>query len=236
MPQVNEKDFIEIEYTGKVKDNNLIFDTTEEKIAKDNNLFEEKAEYKPIVICVGQGQIIKGLDKALPEKETGKSYTINISPDEAYGRKNAKLIELISTSKFQKQNIQPIPGLQINIDGMVGIIKTVSGGRTLVDFNHPLASKELVYDIKINKIITDDAEKISSILKIDMGIEDAGVTVKEKKAAIRISQEIPKEIQEELKKKIKGLLPYIGEITIQKSEKKQEDLNRSKDTDKTKGG
>ena len=236
MPLVKEKDFIELEYTGKVMDNNLIFDTTEEKIAKDNNLFEEKAEYKPIVICVGQGQIIKGLDKALPGKETGKSYTINISPDEAYGRKNAKLIELISTSKFQKQNIQPIPGLQINIDGMVGIIKTVSGGRTLVDFNHPLASKELVYDIKINKIITDDAEKISSILKIDIGIEDAEVTVKEKKATIKISQEIPKEIQEELKKKIKGLLPYIGEITIQKSEKKQEDLNRSKDTDKTKGG
>lgn len=233
---IKEKDFIELEYTGKIKEDNLIFDTTNKETAKKNNLFDEKAEYSPIVICVGQGQIIKGLDKALVGKETQKQYTIEIKAEEAYGKKNIKLIQLISTSKFQKQNIQPMPGLQVNIDGMLGIIKTVSGGRTLVDFNHPLAGKDLVYDIKINKIISEDKEKIESILNMNLGIKDADVKVENNKATIATKQDIPKELKEELKKKIKELLPKIEEITIQKSEKKQEDLNISNPTTKTKGG
>jgi len=215
---IKEKEFIELEYTGKLKEENLVFDTTDEKTAKENDLFDEKAEYKPIIICVGQGQIIKGLDKALVEKDTGKEYTIEVKAEEAYGKKNVKLIQLISTSKFLKQNIQPIPGLQVNIDGTMGLIKTVSGGRTLVDFNHPLAGKDLIYDIKINKIITDDKEKIQSIFKVNLGVKDADVKIENKKVMIKTEPEIPKELQEELKKKIKELLPNMGEIIIQKSE------------------
>jgi len=233
---IKEKDFIELEYTGKLKEKNIIFDTTDEQTAKDNNLFDEKAEYKPIVICVGQQQIIKGLDKALIGKEPNKEYTIEVKPEEAYGKKNAKLIQLISTSKFQKQNIQPMPGLQVNIDGMLGIIKTVSGGRTLVDFNHPLAGKDLIYTIKINKVITDEKEKINSILKINLGIKEADIKVENNKATIKTKHEIPQQLKEELKKKLKELLPKIEEITILKSEKKGEDLNRSDSSNKTEGG
>ena len=237
---LKEKDFIELEYTGKFKEDNTIFDTTSQQVAKDNDLFQEGAEYAPIIICIGQGQVIKGLDKALVGKETNKEYTLDIQPEEAYGKKNAKLIQLISTSKFIKQNIQPMPGLQVNIDGTVGIVKTVSGGRTLVDFNHPLAGKELTYTIKINKVITDDKEKINSILKINLGMKDTETKVENKKATITSKQEIPKEIQEELKKKIKELLPTLDEITIkkaeekkEKTEEKKENLNTSKPSDKT---
>lgn len=232
---IKERDFIEIEYTGKLKEDNTVFDTTNKEVAKQNNLLSENGEYSPIIVCIGQGQIIKGLEKALVGKEANKQYTIEVKPEEAYGKKNAKLIQLISTSKFLKQKIQPMPGLQVNIDGMVGLIKTVSGGRTLVDFNHPLAGKELVYDIKINRIIKDDKEKIGSMLKLNLGIKDADIQIENKKTTIATKQEIPKEIQKELKEKIKGLLPNIEEITIQKSEKKQENLNISNDTTK-KGG
>ncbi len=223
---VKEKDFIELEYTGKV--DNVVFDTTDEKIAKDNDLFDEKAEYKPITICIGQGQIIKGLDNALVGKEPNKGYTVEVKAEEAYGKKNAKLIQLISTSKFRKENIQPMPGLQVNIDGTMGLIKTVSGGRTLVDFNHPLAGKDLTYNIKINKIITDSKEKINSILKVNLGIKDADVKTENNKATISTKQEIPKEIHEELKKMIKELLPALDEITIKKSEIPKEEKKENK--------
>jgi len=218
MAQLKEKDFVELEYTAKIKEDSFIFDTTDEKIAKDNNLFDKDAEYKPITICVGQGQLIKGLDKALIGKETGKSYKIEIKAEEAYGKKNAKLIQLIQTSKFLKQNIQPMPGLQVNIDGMMGLIKTVSGGRTLVDFNHPLSGKDIVYDVKINKTIENDKEKIQSILKINLGIKDSEVNLENKNVKINTKEDMPNELKEELKKKIKELLPDIGEITVQKSE------------------
>ncbi|MEA2037936.1 MAG: peptidylprolyl isomerase [Nanoarchaeota archaeon] len=236
MAEIKEKDFVELEYTGKTKEDDFIFDTTDEKVAKDNNLFDEKTEYSPIVISVGQGQVIKGLDDALVGKEVAKQYTVDISAEDAYGKKDAKLIQLISTAKFKQQQIQPMPGLQVNIDGTMGLIKTVSGGRTLVDFNHPLAGKNLVYDIKVNKIVDDDKEKIQSILKVNLGIKDAEVKVEQKKATINLEQEMPKEVQEMINKKIKELLPGLEEITIGKLEKKGEDLNISKPATNGKGG
>ncbi|MBW2974880.1 peptidylprolyl isomerase [Candidatus Woesearchaeota archaeon] len=229
---IKEKDFIELEYTGKLKEDNIVFDTTDEKTAKDNELFDEKAEYRPITVCVGQGQVIKGLDKALVGKDLEKEYIIEISPEEAYGKKSAKLIQLVPTSRFRKENIQPMPGMQVNIDGMTGLIKTVSGGRTLVDFNHPLSGKDLVYSIKVNRVIKDDKEKISSILKMTLGINDAEIDIKEKKASMKTKQEIPKEIHGQLKDKIKELIPGLKEITILKSE----NLNISEPAKKAEGG
>ena len=150
MTIVSKKDFIEIEYTGKLKDENVVFDTTDETVAKENGL-ESHSGYGSVIICVGEEQLLKGLDKNLEGKETGKEYDIELKPEDAFGNKNAKLIQLVPTSKFKQQNVQPMPGMQLNIDGVVGTIKTVSGGRTLVDFNHPLSGKVLTYKIKINK-------------------------------------------------------------------------------------
>ncbi|EFK97351.1 peptidylprolyl isomerase FKBP-type, partial [sediment metagenome] len=48
-----------------------------------------------------------------------------------------------------KDSIRPMPGLPVNIDGMYGIIRTVAGGRVIVDFNHPLSGKEIVYNSKL---------------------------------------------------------------------------------------
>ncbi|GAG16317.1 unnamed protein product, partial [marine sediment metagenome] len=170
MEPIKKKDFVEIEYTGKLKEENIIFDTTDEKIAKENKLHNH--DYGPVTICVGEEQLLKGLDKNIEGKETGKEYDFDINPEDAFGKKNAKLIQLIPTNKFKQQKIQPMPGMQLNIDGVVGTVKTVSGGRTLVDFNHPLSGKELSYKIKINKKITDDKEKLSSYLKLSLGTKD----------------------------------------------------------------
>ena len=149
---IKEKDFIEIEYTGMTKDN-LVFDTTDEKLAKKEGIAQPNAIYGPTVICIGQGQVIEGLDKQLIDKEIGKEYTVELQPEEAFGKKSAQLIQLVSTRKFKQNEIMPQPGLQVDIDGMNGIIKTVTGGRTLVDFNHPLSGKVIEYKFKIIKKI-----------------------------------------------------------------------------------
>ena len=160
MEIIKKYDFVEIEYTGKMKEDNIIFDTTDEKVAKENNLHTHN-DFGPVIICVGEEQVLKGIDKNIEGKEIGKEHDVEIKPEDAFGNKNAKLIQLIPTNKFKQQNLHPMPGLQVNINGMVGIIKTVSGGRTLVDFNHPLAGKNLQYKIKIHKKITDDKEKLN---------------------------------------------------------------------------
>lgn len=221
MTIVSKKDFVEIEYTGKLKEEDVVFDTTDEKTAKENNLHDH--DYGPVIICVGEEQLLKGIDKNIEGKETGKEYDIEIKPEDAFGKKNAKLIQLISTNKFKQQKIQPMPGMQMNIDGVVGTIKTVSGGRTLVDFNHPLAGKELLYKIKINRKITDDKEKLAGYLKLSLGTKDIEAEITESNAKIILKKEIPKEAQETLNEKITELIPNIKkvEFTIAKGTKKQ---------------
>lgn len=220
MDKIKKLDFIEIEYTGKIKEDGIVFDTTDEKIAKDNDLHTH-GNFGPVVICVGEEQVLKGIDKYLEGKETGKEYDIEINPEDAFGNKDAKLIQLIPTNKFKQQNIQAMPGIQVNIDGMVGIVKTVSGGRTLVDFNHPLAGKELSYHVKVNKKVTDDKEKLNGYIKLSLGLDDFKAEINEGNAKISIKIEIPGEVKEQLSKKITELIPSIkkAEFIAEKEQK-----------------
>jgi len=215
-------DFIELEYTGKVKDMDLVFDTTSEKEAKENNIHDARASYGPVVICIGQGHVIRGLDEQLEGKELEKKYHIEISPEQGFGKKNAKLIQLVATNKFIKQKINPMPGLQVNIDDMTGMIRTVSGGRTLVDFNHPLAGKELAYDFKINKIVKDDEKKLNALLKLQLNLKDVKVAIKDGNATIdlNIKQDLPKPVEEKLTEYIKEIIPSIKNIEFKAIETK----------------
>ena len=221
MAIIKKYDFVEIEYTGKIKESNTIFDTTEEKVAKENGLYEKGAEYSPAIICIGENHILKGLEEQIIGKETEKEYTFEISSNNAFGKKDAKLIQLMPTSKFRQQNIQPVPGLQLNIDGVFGVVKTVSGGRCLVDFNHPLAGKDLTYNVKINKIVSDDKEKLNSLLKANIRTKDAEIEIKEGLASIKLKYGIPKQTQEDLRKIVERTMPTIKSIdfTINKEEK-----------------
>jgi len=211
MPNIKEKDFVEVEYTGRIKEDNLVFDTTDEAIAKEAGIRSPNMTYGPVIVCLGQGQLLAGLEKALEGKETGKEYTIDLAPEDAFGKKDAKLIRMIPFSAFKKQNIMPEPGMQINMDGVMGIIKTASGGRCLVDFNHPLSGKDLVYTIKINRVVADDKEKIKSFVSLSLNLKDISVDVKEGNAAIITKKEIPKEIQETISNKLKELIPSVKE-------------------------
>ena len=131
------------------------------------------------------------------------------------------MIQLIQTNKFKKQGIQPIPGLQINVDGLLGIIKTVSGGRTLVDFNNPLAGKDLVYTVKMKRRITDDKEKISGYIRLSLGLKEVGVELKDSQAKVKTDKELPEEIQKELSDNIKRMIKSVKSVdfSVEKKEK-----------------
>ncbi len=208
---IKDKDFIEVEYTGKVKEGGVIFDTTDANVAKENGL--PNAKYGPVVICLSQGQMLKGLEEQLVGKEPGK-YTIELPVEKAFGKKNAKLIQMIPASKFKDQKINPVPGLQINIDGTICTIIKVTGGRIMVDFNHPLSGKDVVYDIKINKIVTDKKEQLKALFGMLLNIQDATISVEGNKAKIVLKQELPQQIVPELQKKVKELTSLDADITL----------------------
>ncbi len=224
MTKIKKGDFVEVEYTGTVKEDNIVFDTTDEKIAKENDIHSPKMEYGPIVVCLGEGQLLKGLEEEIEGNETGKEYTVELTPEKAFGKKDAKLIKMIPHSVFRKQNIQAQPGLQVNIDGMLGVIRNVGGGRCLVDFNHPLSGKELIYKIKINKIITDDKLKIESYLKLSLNIK-VDADVKDKTAKLKLKVEIPKEVQAKIKEQLLKVITSVKKIefVVEKKEKKKKE-------------
>ncbi|MBI2558824.1 peptidylprolyl isomerase [Candidatus Woesearchaeota archaeon] len=220
MATVKKNDFVEMEYTGRVKEDNMLFDTTEEKVAKENGMHDKDAEYSPVVICIGENSMLKGLEEQMIGKETEKEYTFEIGADRAFGKKDAKLIRMIPTSKFRQQNIQPMPGLQLNIDGVFGMVKTVSGGRCLVDFNHPLAGKDLIYKVKINKVVDDDKEKLKSLLKLHLHVREADIEIKENSASIKLEHSVPKEFQEEFIRIANRLVPSIKKMEFEVKETK----------------
>lgn len=192
--------FVEVKYTGKLKDGK-VFDTTEEKTAKNNNIYNEKGKYGPVVVCLGQGHLVKGLEDELKDKKPGK-YKIELEAKNAFGERKPKLMQLIPTNKLKQNNVNPVPGLQLNIDGMLATIKTVSGGRTIVDFNHPLAGKDVVYEVEILREVNDDKEKAKAILELEAQLKP-NVEIKDKDLIIK---DIPKEAQEPIKKRLKEFI------------------------------
>ena len=231
MNTIKEKDFIELDYTGTVKEEHIIFDTTDEKVAKEQDIYNKEMTYGPVIVCVGQRQVIKGLDTQLIGKQIG-TYTIDVSSDDAFGKKNSKLLRLVPMKVFTQQQIHPHPGLQINMDGVIGTIRSVSGGRIYVDFNHPLAGKELSYAITIKRIVGDEKEKLDAFLKMQFGQMEYTLDVKEHLAIVTLPFTLPEEAQQELEKKAKELIDSLSGLSFPKpaepEQKKEQTLVEEK--------
>jgi len=69
---------------------------------------------------------------------------------------------MIPIKIFFQHKINPVQGAVLNFDGKMGKVLSVSGGRVLVDFNHFLAGKDVIYEVNVKKIIQDIDEKIKS--------------------------------------------------------------------------
>lgn len=216
---IKEKDFVEVDYTGKLADG-VVFDTTVEEIAKKNDLFSKEMKYGPATICVGEKQILPGLDEELVGKELGKEYAINLLPEKAFGKRDIKKLKIVPLSTFKEHQVQPQPGLQIDIDGEMGTINRVSGGRVIVNFNHPLAGKEVIYTFKINRKIEDTKEKIIAFLNTTLRAkkEALKIEIKENKAEIELPLALPAEFRNALAEKL-AELTNLKEIQFKSKEK-----------------
>lgn len=163
---INNGDFVRLNFTGKVQENDEIFDTTFEDVAKEADLFIENKEYKPIPIIVGGNHLLPAIEEAIVGLEEGDSKTIEVDSEHAFGPRNRNFIQLIPMKEFKKQGMTPVPGMRITSDGNTGKILTVNGGRVKVDFNHELAGKDLSYDVEVVEIIDNDEDKVKSMIEL----------------------------------------------------------------------
>jgi len=157
---LQKNDFIEIEFTGKIKDGE-IFDSN---IKEDIDKAQLKTKPEPFIFSLGQGMFLKGVDDFLIGKEIGK-YDIELNPEDAFGKRDSKLVQIIPMKIFHGQKINPFPGAVFNFDGRIAKIISVSGGRVMTDFNHPIAGKNILYKINVKRKIEDLNEKVKYFIE-----------------------------------------------------------------------
>ncbi|HIH15147.1 MAG TPA: peptidylprolyl isomerase [Nanoarchaeota archaeon] len=207
-------DFVQIMYIGKLDDGS-IFDLNDKERAKKegmNGHIHEKT-----IVCLGEKDLVPGLDDFLIEKEIGEKLEVIIEPEKGFGKKDPKLLQIVPANKFKEQKINPMPGLRVEIDQYTGVIKSISGGRVLVDFNHPLAGRTLQYEIMIVKKIESLKEKVAGFLELNFHLHNA--QVEEKEGTITLTAPIPKEMQPMLETELKRRIPEIKALLIEQSKK-----------------
>ncbi len=163
---IKDGDFVRVNFTGKIKETDEVFDTTYDEIAQEAEIFDENKTYKPIPIVVGGNHLLPAIEKEIVGLEAGDRKTVEVDSDNGFGPRDPKAIQLIPMKEFKKQGMTPYPGMRISAEGGEGRILTVNGGRVKVDFNHPLAGKDLVYDVEVTEIIEDNDEKIKSMIEL----------------------------------------------------------------------
>ena len=117
---------------------------------------------EPLAILFGHGNIIPGLEKAMDGREAGDSFSADVPAAEAYGEKREGLTQRIPKKHFGDQRL--VPGMQVVLNTNFGpravTIEKVGMSVVDVDLNHPMAGKDLHFDIEIVDVREATAEEL----------------------------------------------------------------------------
>jgi len=222
---MQQGDFVEIEYVGKVKLTGEIFDLTSEDTAKKEKIYNPNAPYGPALVVIGSNMVINGVMRELEKMEVDEERQFEVSPQDGFGTRDPRLIKIIPMSKFIENKINPVPGTYFDIDGIQAKVQSISGGRVRVDFNNPLAGKALNYSVKITRKIDGTKEMIEALLKYyriafsHVMVSEREVEIKAKNAINPLAKKI---VSDMVTKWIKGM---------EKVEFKEEIGNKKADSD-----
>ena len=163
------KKMVRLDYKAYLADVERLYDTTNEEVAKEADIHNEKYTYAPMAYIVGSNKLFPALEEAIEKADVGKEYEVIIPAEDAAGPRNPKLIEIYPLRDFYKQDINPYPGLQVTLGNKTGSVMSVGAGRVKVDFNSPLAGHDLLYKFTVTEIITEDVEKAKAIVEVNFG-------------------------------------------------------------------
>ncbi len=118
---------------------------------------------EPLAILVGHGNIIPGLEKALDGREAGDSFGVDVPAAEAYGERREGLSQRVPKKHFGAQKLEA--GQQVVLNTNFGpravTIEKVGMSVVDIDLNHPMAGKDLHFDIEIVDVREAAEEEIA---------------------------------------------------------------------------
>jgi len=143
MSQAKKGNTVKVNYTGKFEDG-IVFDTT--------SLTGEAMEF-----TIGANHVVPGFEKAVTGMKPGEKKTVHLKAKEAYGEYLAEKVTVVERGKLPP-HITPEVGvpLQINLPSSSAIfvmVKKVTDTHVTLDANHPLAGKNLTFDIELVEIV-----------------------------------------------------------------------------------
>ncbi len=189
---VNNGDFIMVEMTGRAETGEII-ETTDEELAREEGIYEEGRAYGPRLVIVGEGYVLRGLDKRLPGVPFDEEIEIEIPAAEAFGERDPENVQTIPYRVLRSKGVNPVVGGELEIDGRRAIVRSVGAGRVQVDYNHPLAGRKVVYTLKVTENITDDKKKMEALIgRRFLGIDPGEFKLRKTKKKVRIG--IPDEV------------------------------------------
>jgi peptidylprolyl isomerase len=138
--QVNDR--VRIHFTGKLK---------------DGSVFASSEGGDPLELTIGERRFLTGVEDAIAGMEVGQEKTETIPAQEAFGTFQDELVIEVEKTAFPKE-ADVVPGKQFETTDNKGASRTitvvdVNDETVTVDANHPLAGKDLVFDIKLLEIL-----------------------------------------------------------------------------------
>ena len=142
MAQAKKGDTVKVHYTGKLD---------------DGTVFDSSLEREPLQFTIGEGQLIPDFEEGVVGLSPDESKTVNIPADKAYGPHHEEMIMEVSRDQFPK-DLEPRVDQRLQVsqpDGQsfVVLVTGVSETSVTLDGNHPLAGKDLAFDIQLVEIV-----------------------------------------------------------------------------------
>lgn len=137
MSTIKSGDNVTVNYTGRLEDGTIF----------DSSLNEGRT---PLVATLGQGQLIPGFEEGLMGLSAGEKRTVEIEPENAYGQHNPMMIQEIEKTNVP-EGVQVGDTLQgMNQYGPINVtVSEVKEETVVLDMNHPLAGKKLIFDLEV---------------------------------------------------------------------------------------
>jgi len=146
---VGAGDRVRIEYVGRFEDG-TVFATSDPELAAERDL-AAGGDPSPLVFTVGEGDVIPGLDEGVRGLAAGEAATIRVPPAEAYGPHREERVREYDRDSFEAMVGEP-PAVGLHVEAqndLHGDVTAVTGDTVEVDFNHELAGRTLVFELRV---------------------------------------------------------------------------------------